>query len=202
MRLGLSAALLLLGGCAVLATELSVLRQFEAQFQCRDLEPSYTPGGWRVEGCGTEAFYHCAENAGCWLVLQRPLSAERLQARADRFQRIIASIDGEPPAARAKFRGGVLLAHAPPDEPDFAVLTLIGDQPLKLSADCPVRLQHDSTPLTIVARRQADPRRAQLLTFSEDLNALVWSKRFGGDVCGVPVELDKRARKQLARFDL
>lgn len=200
MRPFLIAALMLVGGCSSQTLARPVVRQFAAQFHCREHEPFSTPGGWRVEGCGMEAFYHCEVGHPCWLVLHRPMSPEHLAARAERVQQIIASTDGEEPGAVARFSGGFLMAHEPPNQPGLAVLTLVAEQPLELTPDCPITLRNDDQSLTIVARRQPDPQRAQLLTFSEDLQSLASSQRFAGDVCGVPVALDGQARKQLARF--
>lgn len=200
-------AVVLMQGCVLSSAPSMVLDQFTSQFDCKVSESHDTPDGWRVEGCGTEAFYHCsltpapALGQSCFLVLQRPMTAERQQDMSEQLQQIIASTDGKEPAATAAYGGGVLMAHTPRQQPDFVVLTVVSKQPLTLTEDCPISLLNDDRRLTIAARRQRDPRHAQLLALRQDLTDLIWSKRFGGEVCGVPVALDKHARKKLARLE-
>lgn len=50
-----------LGGCSIAIERSFVSSAFAAQFDCPAPTVSYSPGGYRVEGCDTTAFYHCTE---------------------------------------------------------------------------------------------------------------------------------------------
>lgn len=50
-----------LGGCSILIERSRVSSAFAAQFDCPAPNVSSSPGGYRVEGCDTTAFYHCSE---------------------------------------------------------------------------------------------------------------------------------------------
>jgi hypothetical protein len=57
-------------GCAAASAESRAVHQFEAQFECPDAHTFASPGGYRVEGCGSTAFYRCVKDA------PRPLKSE------------------------------------------------------------------------------------------------------------------------------
>jgi hypothetical protein len=50
-----------LGGCAMAIQRSRVANAFVAQFDCPVSTVRSSPGGYRVEGCGTIAFYHCSQ---------------------------------------------------------------------------------------------------------------------------------------------
>lgn len=54
-------AVVSLGGCAIAIEKSRVSSAFAAQFDCPGASVSFSPGGYRVEGCDTTAFYHCTE---------------------------------------------------------------------------------------------------------------------------------------------
>ena len=60
----------------------------------------------------------------------------------------------------------------------------------------------DGTVLTIEAVRQRSPHEVQLVVPARELRGLDTSTTFFGSVCGLRFDLDERARRTLAKFEL
>jgi hypothetical protein len=244
-----------LGGCGA---ALLVPGSFAPQFDCASARMGPAPGGYRLEGCGQIAFFHCRWAASeqlrgerprnaysrmypavfwtpqrapdgngfaatregvdqsttpqeCTFESQREMSEQEKAAELARLalspaaERLRANAHASGAKVRAKtaFMGGQLeIVTAPVVGPDHLLLSVQGKQSLKLDDTCRITSTVEGTPLTVEAVRQTSPHELQLLIRSAELRGLENSSRFFGSVCGQRFDLDERARRTLAKYEL
>jgi len=219
------------------------------QFDCASARLAHEPGGYRLEGCGQIAFFHCSvvragerqrvkplptvywtpqstpeagqfratregvdqstTSGDCVLSSQRAMSVAERDAALARLTPSAAvdatthAADAAQVRARVRFQGGQLELLSPSNGPfEHLLLSLHGKQPLHVDNKCRMSSFVDGTWLTIEAVRQRSAHEVQLVVPARELHGLSGSTRFFGSVCGLRFDLDERARRDLAKFEL
>jgi hypothetical protein len=248
-----SAQLLLCALAACGASSQLVPASFAPQFDCASARLAPSPGGYRLEGCGQIAFFHCfrstddrssggrrveysiqyptvfwtpqhapagdqfvatregvdqsTKSANCALESQREMSepekAEELARLrpSDAVERAMGASRSASVRAKATFTGGrVELLSA--EDATHVLLSVQGKRPVELDDTCRITAIVEGSPLKVEAVRQRSAHELQLLLRAEELRGLEQSSRFFGSVCGLRFDLDARARRTLAKYEL
>lgn len=202
--------------------------RYSAQFACASPEVTQSPDGFRVEGCGQVAFYHCEwlehqhrcvlEHARSMTEQERLATVKRAQAGLDDA---VAVQDAEERRRKldVEFANARRLLAARPGElqplgqvkgddwrielarlPDHAAFVLwrFSTERALLPAPCRPTIVGDGRILTAEAIAQHSSREVTFLLTAGDVESLGTSERIRGVVCGVPFSLDEAARRQLA----
>lgn len=221
-----SVVLLLVGGCASAIETARVSDRFEAIFHCPPASIEPESEGYRVEGCGRVAHFHCFAVDGddefedhrlgeaiMESIIEGALVPETCILEHTEMvahpvlspeSALVAAAPVDPSAvvsSRLLVRGGYLavLGRASRNR-RRALLRLRSAAPLA-AAPCDVTLRRDGSTIPVRGTLRANDYEVLILIDSRDLRDLGHAEEFAGNACGFAFELDASGRQELGDFE-
>lgn len=213
-------------GCGAALETSRIQRDFSASFGCPDAQLSPALNGYRVEGCGTTAYYTCIDRStrsphreGASFLAEAIVDAVFAGMTADdcsishvergpRQPAVVALAEAprtlpDERAVRSQLptRGGsIILFGKPGRAPNHVLLDAHAHTRLR-EGSCEPLLFEDGMRVPVLEHRRVDPYTERMLIPRSALANAKSSMRFAGDVCGFTFELDELTRKSMALFD-